>query len=87
MLALKQRYEAQAEALELRLRQAEARQQQGYTARQRKEALWAELAAILDGTTESEVFSKTLLHSLTVFPGRRLELRLNDLPQVFHFSG
>lgn len=87
MLALKQRYEAQAAALELRLRQAEARQQQGHTARQRKEALWAELAAILDGRTESEVFSKTLLHSLTVFPDRRLELRLNDLPQVFHFSG
>lgn len=87
MLALKQRYEAQAEALELRLRQAEARQQQGHTARQRKEALRAELAAILDGRTESEVFSKTLLHSLTVFPDRRLELRLNDLPQVFHFSG
>ena len=42
---------------------------------------------ILDGRTESEVFSKTLLHSLTVFPDRRLELRLQDLPLVFHFSG
>lgn len=46
-----------------------------------------ELKRILSGETESEVFCKNILHSLTVYPDRHMELRLNHLPQVFHFTG
>ena len=46
----------------------------------------SEVTAILKGETESEAFYKTLLQSLTVFKDRHMELRLNLLPQVFHFT-
>ncbi len=49
--------------------------------------LQAAFTAILQGETESEVFYKTLLQSLTVFKDRHVELRLNWLPHVFHFIG
>ena len=47
----------------------------------------SELSAILKGETESIVFCKTLLQSLTVFKDHHIVLKLNLLPQVFHFSG
>ena len=47
----------------------------------------AEIKAIIDGETESEVFYKTMLESLTVFKDRHLELRLHLLAHVFWFYG
>lgn len=83
LLAIRQRYEARAQALQARLQQAEARAEQGSM----REAIRAEVTAILRGEIESEVFFKTLLDSLIVCKDRRLELRLQDLSQVFHFAG
>lgn len=42
-------------------------------------------SSILYGKMESEVFFKTLVEQITVFPDRHLELELCGLPQIFHF--
>ncbi len=87
MLAMKGRYEAQEATLRERLEQAEKRLRQGCGRDQLKEAIQEEVAALLNGETESEVLSKTLLKDLTVFKDRHMELRLNHLPHVFRFAG
>lgn len=46
-----------------------------------------ELTGILQGETESEVFLKNMLESLTVFRDRHMELRLQGLDWVFSFCG
>ena len=50
-----------------------------------KSEIQKECLSILDGEIESEVFLKNILHSITVFRDRHMELRLNQLPYVFHF--
>lgn len=44
------------------------------------------VTSILNGKTESTVFHRTMLESLTVFRDRHLELRLKELPFVFRFE-
>ena len=46
----------------------------------------SEINGLLDGKTDSEVFYKTMLESLTVFQDRHMELWLQELDRVFHFS-
>lgn len=87
MLAMKKRYEDQEKSFRERLQKTEERLQQGCATGQLKEAIQGEIAALLRCETESEVLSKTLLDSLTVFKDRHMELRLNYLPQVFRFAG
>jgi len=80
------RYEQQMSDLRKRLEEAQNRKdgKQDFTALRTQ--LYSEVSAILKGETESEVFYKMLLQSLTVFKDRHMELRLNHLPQVFHFA-
>lgn len=87
MLAMKKRYETQEESFKERLKMREERLQQGRGTEQLKEAIQAEVAALLNCEIESEVLSKTMLDSVTVFKDRHIELRLNYLPQVFRFAG
>ena len=87
MMAMKKRYEDQEDAFRKRLIKAEERLQQGSGTGQLKEIIQAEIAALLNGEIQSEVLSKTLLDSLTVFKDRHMELRLNNLPHVFRFAG
>ena len=51
-----------------------------------KNMIHSELVGILTGQTESEMFYKTILESLTVFKNGMLQLRLKHLPHVFRFS-
>ena len=51
-----------------------------------EEALRQEITELLSGQTESCMFYHAILDQITVFKDRHLELRLNGLPQVFHFS-
>ena len=44
------------------------------------------LQSVLDGAVESNVFYKTMLHSLTVYADRSAELKLMYLPHVFRFQ-
>ena len=86
MLAMKKRYEDQERSFRERLQKAEVKQQQGSDTAQLKQAIQAEVTDLLNFQVESEVLSKTLLNSLTVFQDKHMELRLNDLPMVFRFA-
>ena len=86
MLAMKERYEQQLNGLQIRLEDALKRKENRQDSEALRSLIQSEVMSILNGSTESEVFYKTLLQSLTVFKDRHMELRLNHLPQVFHFS-
>lgn len=87
MLSFTKKYEQQLSDLRKRLAEAQNRKDNNQDSDSLRKQIQSELSAILKGETESEVFYKTILESLTVFKDRHLELRLNWLPQVFHFAG
>lgn len=83
---MKQKYEQQLAFLQERFVKAEKRQCESNDPQHLKAAIQSEVAAILEGERSSEVFSKMLISSLTVFRDRHMDLRLNYLPQVFRFA-
>ena len=85
MMAFTEKYTKQLSDLQKRLQEAKKNLNQDSAALRTQ--IQSEVCAILNGGTESEVFCKTILESLTVFRDRHMELRLNRLPQVFHFFG
>lgn len=85
MISFTAKYDQQLSELQKRLEETQNRRDSKQDPAALRTQLQAEVTAILQGETESEVFYKSLLHSLTVFKDRHLELRLNWLPQVFHF--
>lgn len=87
MQAMTARYEQQLNGLRQRLADAVNRKENKQDSEALRSKIQAEVTAILNGDTESEIFYKTLLQSLTVFKDRHMELRLNLLPQVFQFVG
>ncbi len=87
MLSFTEKYEQQVSNLRKRLEEAQNRKDSNQDSDALRVKIHSELSAILNGETESEVFYKTILKSLTVFKDRHMELRLNWLPQVFHFAG
>lgn len=87
MISFTSRYEHQLSDLQKRLEDAQMRKNTNQDSTALRIQIQSEVSAILKGNTESEVFYKTLLQSLTVFKDRHMELRLNWLPQVFHFAG
>lgn len=87
MQTMKDKYENQMHSLSLRLSEAELRNLEYANTRTIQSAIEAEILSILSGETESDGYFKAMLHSLTVFKDRHMELRLNYLPQVFWFSG
>lgn len=86
MRAMKKRYETQSAALQARLEKASASKLHGDGTAQLKATIQTEVTALLNLDTESEVFCKAILDCLTVYEDRHMELRLNDLPQVFRFT-
>lgn len=80
MQTMKQHYAEQLEILQERLTNAEEKL---ITDPSR---IKEEMMSILEGKTESETFCKTMLHSVTVYQDRHLELRLNGLPVIFCFQ-
>lgn len=87
MQAMKKRYEDQIKSYQGRLEKTEAQQGNIGDTLLLKQEIQAEISALLDYRTESEMLSKSLLKDLTVFPDKHLELRLKDLPMVFWFAG
>jgi len=87
MKVMTEKYEQQLNGLQKRLDDALMRKEDKQDFDALRSKIQKEVMAILNGNTESEVFYKTLLQSLTVFKDRHMELRLNLLPQVFHFVG
>ncbi len=87
MISFTTRYEQQLSDLRKRLEEAQNRKDSKQDSTALRTQIHSEVTAILRGETESEVFYKNLLESLTVFKDRHMELRLKWLPLVFHFSG
>ena len=87
MLALKSKYDGQSESLKKRIKKAEEQRLLGNRTEALRREIQADVDSLLRFHRESEALCKTLLDRLTVFPDRHLELRLNDLPQVFRFVG
>ena len=81
------KYEQQISSLRHRLENAINRKNREQDSTALRTIIQADIASIIQGEIESEVFYKTLLQSLTVFRDHHIELRMNWLPQVFHFSG
>ena len=86
MQAMMQRYEKQIDHLKERLDRYLQKHIDNEEHRPARENISEVLTAILRGDTESEAFLKNILHSLTVFKDRHMELRLNHLSMVFHFT-
>ena len=87
MISFTAKYEQQLSDLRKRLEEAQNRKGSKQDSTALRTQIHSEVTAILRGETESEVFYKNLLESLTVFKDRHMELRLKWLPLVFHFSG
>ena len=87
MIFFTARYEQQLSDLRKRQEDAQNRKDRKQDSNSMRMQIHSEVSAILKGETESEVFYKNLLESLTVFKDRHMELRLKWLPLVFHFSG
>lgn len=85
MLAMKRRYEIQAQSLRQRLNRAGEKQHPIKDAAMCKDAIRSAVAELLNGKTESEVLYKCLLDKLTVYKDKHMELTLQELPLVFHF--
>ena len=83
MVLMNGRYDDQMEALRERLRRA---RENTRSPQQLRSEIQEEVRQILTCETESEVFFKHLLDSLTVFKDRRMELKLCGLPFVYHFG-
>ena len=86
MVSFTEKYEQHLSDLRKRLEEAQNRRATNQDSAALRSQIQSEVAAILNGETESEVFYKAILESLTVFKDRHMELRLNWLPQVFHFA-
>jgi hypothetical protein len=87
MLAMKRKYDVKTADLVRRQQDAELRKIQKLDCHSLRASMQFYLTGILKGETESQVFCKSLLDSLTVFPDRHMELRLLHLPQIFDFLG
>jgi len=87
MISLTARYGQQLSELRKRLEKAQNRKNTSQDLTALRAQIHSEVSAILEGKTESEVFYKALIQSITVFKDRHMELRLNWLPQVFFFVG
>ncbi len=85
MIFFTAKYDQELSELQNRLKEAQTRRDSKQDPAELRSQIKSEVMAILQGETESEVFYKTMLHSLTVFTDRHLELRLNHLHRVFYF--
>ena len=87
MMTFTATYAQQMRRLQQRLENAVNRKDNKQDPTALRSKIQADVTAILQGEIESEVFYKLLLQSLTVFKDRHMELRLNWLPHIFHFTG
>ncbi len=87
MVSMNRKYDDQMEILSRQLSDAEQRQQEKRDAASLRDIIESEVRAVLSMETESDVFCKFMVESLTVFKDRHMELKLNGLPQVFQFVG
>ena len=84
MLTMTRKYTLRLEALEQAHAKLNSADPQDRNAL--RDAIRSELESVINGNSESEVFCKNVLESLTVFQDRHMELRLRYLPHMFRFE-
>lgn len=87
MLAMNQIYDKQINLLRQQMNHVVSGKSEFQDLHLLKSEIESKTAHILNGETDSDVFYKAILHSLTVFKDRHMELKLNHLPHVFYFEG
>lgn len=87
MRQMKDSYENQIASLYQQLAESKERKQKNKDREALKREITDELSRILRGEKESELLFKMILQSITVYKNRHIELKLNLLPQIFHFAG
>ena len=81
MQTMCERYTDRTETLRQQLERTQLQ-----TAHPKNDDIPKAVQSILTGEEASEAFDRMLVHSLTVFPDRHIELRLQCLPHVFRFT-
>ena len=81
---MNERYDCQLGELQAALRAARERDQLSYETETLQSDVKAHLKALLDREVD-EPFQKEILDTMIVYPGRRLEVRLNLLPAKWRF--
>ena len=87
MQAMNRNYDEKKEALNRRQQEADQRKQDHTDPKILQRTLETRLSELLTMESESQVFCKSMVESLTVFKDRHMELRLQKLPHVFLFQG
>ena len=79
------RYDREAAELRQRLARARTRSETSYAKATLREDIRRRAAALVGGEGDSEVFYKNILDHMVVHRDRRVEVRLNLLPQTWSF--
>lgn len=85
MRLVSQRYDGELELLHRRLEAARAREGTVYEAGQLGADVSCQVAAIVNGETDSEVFYKNVLDHMVVYKDQKVKVYLSFLPQKFTF--
>ena len=82
---MNERYDKQMGELQERLQAVKAREQIHYETGSLKNDVRKQVTDMVSGLTESEIFYKSVLDQMVVYPDQRVEVKLNLLPQKWIF--
>lgn len=82
---MNERYDKQISELQEQLETVKAKKQIHYETSSLKSDVRKQVMDMIEGLTESEIFYKNVLDQMVVYPDRRVEVKLNLLPQKWIF--
>ena len=85
MRMMNERYDKQIGELQERLQTVKAKEQIHYETGSLKSDVRKQVTDMVSGLTESEIFYKSVLDQMVVYPDQRVEVKLNLLPQKWIF--
>lgn len=85
MRQMNEKYDREGAALQAQLEKARTRAKITYDTATLHDDVKKQVQAIVQGKTDSEVFYKNVLDKMVVYHDRRVEVKLNLLPQVWTF--
>ena len=85
MRMMNERYDKQIGELQERLQAVKTREQIHYETGSLKNDVRKQVTDMVSGLTESEIFYKSVLDQMVVYPDQRVEVKLNLLPQKWIF--
>ena len=85
MRMMNERYDKQIFELQERIDKTKARERMNYETGTLRSDIKAKIVDMVSGLTDSEIFYKNILDHMIIYPGQRVEVRLNLLPQRWNF--